>query len=179
LESLVEHQNERIDQQEATIEAHQERIQEQQERIQEQQETIQEQRERIAGLEAEDQSGNSDESATQDSEESTTQDSNLSPMLNRRNALKAGGLLALLAGGTATTSADPSGQIGTSSAPLEALYTDELYGNEGTVTVQDDLDLNGNNLTSTSAGTDFLVDIDSMGISDEEDFALEPPAPLV
>ncbi len=151
-------------------------VEQQQETIEDQQETIRKQRERIADLEAD----KSDGDENTDDPEREEADDPQPTAVNRRTALKAGGLLAALGvGATATASADPSGQIGTSSAPLEALYTDELYGNEGTVTVQDTLDLNGNNLTSTSAGTDFLVDIDSMGISDEEDFALEPPAPLV
>jgi len=157
LESLVEQQNERIDQQEATIEEHQETIQDQQE-------TIKDQRERIAELEADDQSdqpGNSDESATRDSDQSATQDSSLTPMLNRRSALKVGGLFALLAGGTATASADPQGQIGTSSDPLQAVYTEELYGNSGTVTVRDDLDLNGN--LDMGAGNAVELNTDDLG----------------
>jgi hypothetical protein len=40
--------------------------------------------------------------------------------------LKAGGLAALLFGGVGTAGADPQGQIGTGSDPLQAVYTEEL-----------------------------------------------------
>ncbi|WP_135829755.1 hypothetical protein [Halorussus halobius] len=51
------------------------------------------------------------------------------PLLaNRRNALKAGGLLALLFGGVGTASADAQGRVGTSGDPLDALYAEELNG---------------------------------------------------
>jgi hypothetical protein len=205
-------------------------VEQQQDRIEQQQETICEQRERIADLEGDDPAGR----AADESE--CGADDQQPAAVNRRTALKAGGLLAALGlgVGAGTASADPQGQVGTSSDPLQALYTAELngpvtsdqaltdltgsglsvsdgsldasgasawteadaddllepkstrtgidvadiqteklYGNSGTVTVQDALDLNGNNLTSTSAGTDFLVDIDALGSSDEEDFALE------
>ena len=79
--------------------------------VETQQETIQQQRERITELEGE-------------------TDSDETPLLaNRRTALKAGGLAALLFGGVGTASADPQGQVGTSSDPLSALYTAELNGN--------------------------------------------------
>ena len=79
--------------------------------VETQQETIQQQRERIEELDGE-------------------TDADDTPLLtNRRNTLKAGGLLALLFGGVGTASADPQGQVGTSSDPLSALYTAELNGN--------------------------------------------------
>ena len=84
----------------------------QQERIDQQQETIREQRDRIRELETE---------PTENVEDGST-------TLDRRDALKAGGLLALLFGGVGTASANPQGQVGTSSDPLQALYTAELNG---------------------------------------------------
>ncbi|MFT4947259.1 MAG: hypothetical protein ACI8TL_001499 [Natronomonas sp.] len=125
--------------------------------VEQQQETIRAQRERIARL---------------DSEEDTQNEDGESVAVSRRGALKAGGVLAALGLGVGTASADAQGQVGTSSDPLNTLYTEELYGNSGTVTVQDDLDLNGNPLISTSVGTDFLTDVDST-VSGEEDFAVE------
>jgi hypothetical protein len=70
--------------------------------------------------------------------------------VNRRTALKAGGLLALLFGGVGTASADSQGKIGTSADPVQALYTDTLHGNSGTLTVGDTLDLDGNSLQDGS-----------------------------
>jgi len=98
--------------------------------VEAQQETIQQQRERITELDGE-------------------TDSDETPLLaNRRTALKAGGLAALLFGGVGTASADPQGQVGTSSDPLEALYTDTLgAGSASEVTLSDTLDLDGNDLT--------------------------------
>ncbi|MGM0592397.1 MAG: hypothetical protein ACQETI_12375, partial [Halobacteriota archaeon] len=48
--------------------------------------------------------------------------------LTRRNALRAGGLLALLGAGVGTASADPQGQVGTESDPLQTLHAAELNG---------------------------------------------------
>ena len=102
--------------------------------VETQQETIQQQRDRIDELDGE-----------TDGDDTTL-------VANRRNALKAGGLLALLFGGVGTASADPQGQVGTSSDPLEALYTDTLgAGSASEVTLSDTLDLDGNALED--AGT--------------------------
>lgn len=90
----------------------------------------------------------------------------------RRAVLTSGSVLGLFGLGVGSASADSQGQVGTAADPLSALYTAELYGNSGTVTVQDDLDLNGYTLTSTSVGTDFLTDIDST-VTSEEDFSIE------
>jgi hypothetical protein len=120
-----------------------------------QQATIQQQRERIDELEDE-------------------TDSNSSPLLaNRRNALKTGGLLALLFGGVAPATADPRGQVGTEKNPLDALHTEELNGGvtgDNAVT-----DLLGNglaifsgslgvDLTQVGSGTGVLDSISSSGV---------------
>ena len=97
--------------------------------VEQQQETIERQRERIAELECEDRDDEGDANAE------------ITPAVSRRGALTAGGLLALLFGGVGTASANPQGQVGTSSKPLDGLYTDDLYGNSGAISVQNALDL--------------------------------------
>ena len=97
--------------------------------VEQQQETIERQRERIAELECEDRDDEGDANAE------------ITPAVSRRRALTAGGLLALLFGGVGTASANPQGQVGTSSKPLDGLYTDDLYGNSGAISVQNALDL--------------------------------------
>jgi len=64
-----------------------------------------------------------------------------------RNALAAGGLLALLGVSVGTAGAAPRGQVGSSSKPLEALYTEELNG--GLTGDQPVSDLRGDGLTLT------------------------------
>jgi hypothetical protein len=91
-------------------------VERQQATIEAQRATLDQQRERIAALEAE---TNTD---------ATASDSGEAPLVGRRDALKAGGLLALLFGGVGTASADPQGQVGTSADPLQALYTAALNG---------------------------------------------------
>jgi uncharacterized coiled-coil protein SlyX len=131
LESQLDQQQQRIDDQQATIE-------DQQDTIESQQATIEEQREQIANLK--------DDSGTTATEAEST-------VLNRRNALKAGGLLALLFGSAGTASADSQGQVGTSGDPLNALYTAELNGD---VTNDQSLtDLTGNGLTVSSGSLDI------------------------
>jgi hypothetical protein len=100
--------------------------------VKKQQATIEAQRNRIADL----------ASSTDDAGEQGSR----SAALNRRTALKAGGLLALLFGGVGTASADAQGQVGTADDPLEALYTEELNGG---VTGDDEAltDLTGPGLT--------------------------------
>jgi hypothetical protein len=83
--------------------------------VEQQQETIATQRERIADLERE---------ANRDAPE----DAGDPALVDRRDALKAGGLLALLFGGVGTASADAQGQVGTSSDPLQSLHTDAIHG---------------------------------------------------
>lgn len=83
-----------------------------------------------------------------------------STLLNRRNALKAGGLVALLFGSVGTASAAAQGQIGTSSRPLKKLYTEELNGG---ITGNTSLtSLTGDRLSITSGA----LTADSAGISD-------------
>jgi len=131
LESQLDNQQQRIDDQQATIE-------DQQDTIDSQQTTIEAQREQIADLK--------NDSGTAATEAEPT-------VLNRRNALKAGGLLALLFGSAGTASADSQGQVGTSSDPLNALYTTELHGD---VTNDQSLtDLTGNGLTISSGSLDI------------------------
>ena len=83
-------------------------------RLEQQQATIAKQRNRIADLERE---------ASRDSAE--TDDG---AIVDRRDALKAGGLLALLFGGVGTASADAQGKVGTSNDPLQSLHTDAIHG---------------------------------------------------
>jgi hypothetical protein len=128
---------ERLDRLESLVEQQRNRIDEQQRTIQRQQATIATQRERIADLERE---------ASRDAPE----DDGDPALVDRRDALKAGGLLALLFGGVGTASADPQGQVGTSSDPLQALYTNTLHGNSGTLTIGDTLDLDRNSLQDGS-----------------------------
>ena len=96
------------------------RLEQQQDRIDQQQETIREQRERIADLEGDDPAGR-----TADESECGADDQQPAAV-NRRTALKAGGLLALLFGGVGTASADSQGQVGTASDPLTKLYADAV-----------------------------------------------------
>jgi hypothetical protein len=130
-------------------------VEQQQETIEDQQETIRKQRERIADLEAD----NSDGDENTDDPEREEADDPQATAVNRRTALKAGGLLAALGLGTGATagtaSADPSGQIGTSSDPLQALYTADLYGN-GSIAVQEPLDFTNSN-SIQDAGTDAIT----------------------
>jgi len=104
--------------------------------VETQQETIQQQRERITELEGE-------------------TDSDETPLLaNRRTALKAGGLAALLFGGVGTASADPQGQVGTSSHPLKKLYTEELNGGITGDTALTDMTGTGLQIASGALGLD-------------------------
>jgi cell division protein FtsB len=130
LESQLDRQQQRIDDQQATIE-------DQQATIESQQATIEEQREQIADLK-------DDGGTTATDSEST--------VLNRRNALKAGGILALLFGSAGTASADSQGQVGTASDPLQVLYTEEINGGVTGEQVLTDLLGNGLALSSGSLG---------------------------
>ncbi|CCQ35359.1 uncharacterized protein Nmlp_1149 [Natronomonas moolapensis 8.8.11] len=97
LESLVEHQQQTIEE----LEAHQETD-----------------------------SADASESVDQETpaEDETTTDEGLSTPVGRRGVLTATGALGLLGLGAGSASADASGKIGTSSDPLNTLYTDELNG---------------------------------------------------
>ena len=106
--------------------------------VEAQQETIQQQRERIDELEAE------------------AISSEPSMPVNRRTVLKAGGLAALLFGGVGTASADAQGQVGTSSDPLKALYTEELNGDITSDTPLTDLTGTGLQIASGSLGIDEI-----------------------
>lgn len=75
--------------------------------------------------------------------------------LTRRSALKTGGLLALLAGGVGTASADPQGQVGTGSDPLTTLYTEELNGG-----------VTGNKDVTSLTGPWLSVTNGNLGLSD-------------
>jgi hypothetical protein len=48
--------------------------------------------------------------------------------MTRRDVLRSGGVLAVLAGTTGRAGADPTGQVGTAGDPLAALYTAALNG---------------------------------------------------
>ena len=91
-------------------------VERQQATIEAQRATLDQQRERIAALEAETNTG------------ATASDSGEAALVDRRDALKAGGLLALLFGGVGTANADSQGRVGTSADPLQALYTAALNG---------------------------------------------------
>mgnify|MGYP006272192457 FL=1 len=83
--------------------------------VEQQQATIAKQRECIADLERE---------AGRDAPEDTGDPA----VVDRRDALKAGGLLALLFGGIGTASAAPQGQLGTADQSVETVYTTALDG---------------------------------------------------
>jgi hypothetical protein len=128
------------------LEEQQETIESQQDRIEEQAAIIEEQRDQLA-----------------DDEDSDV-------LVNRRTALKAGGVLGLLGLGAGTASADPSGQIGTSSDSLQDLYTETLHGYSGTLRLKDNLDLDGNKLTNTASinggfTSEQITDIEGTGLS--------------
>jgi hypothetical protein len=111
--------------------------------VETQQETIDRQQERIEALRAERDvaAGDSDASTETDS----AADTDGITATTRRGVLTAGGMLALFGLGTGAASADPQGQVGTSSDPLEALYTEELNG--GVTGNQSLTDLTGSNLS--------------------------------
>jgi hypothetical protein len=92
------------------------------------------------------------ESAEQETpaEDEPTTDEGLSTPVSRRGVLTTGGALGLLGIGAGSARADPSGQIGTSSNPLNTLYTEELSGG-----VTDDTSLTniaGSNLSIDNSG---------------------------
>jgi uncharacterized coiled-coil protein SlyX len=126
---------------ESQLEQQRDRIDDQQDTIEEQQATIEAQRERIADLQ-------NDGTAATETE---------STVLNRRNALKAGGFLALLFGSTGTASADSQGQVGTSGDPLKSLYTEELNGG-----------VTGDTALTNLTGTGLSISDGSLGTTREE-----------
>jgi len=94
---------------EERLEALESLVQRQRERTEAQAATIERQRERIEGLER------------------ALADDRSEP-LTRRGALQAGGVLAALGVGAGTASASSTGQVGSPSRPLAALYTERLDG---------------------------------------------------
>jgi len=108
--------------------------------VEDQQATIEQQRDRIADLERE------------ASRKAAETDDGDRALVDRRDALKAGGLLALLFGGVGTASADPQGQVGTSSDPLQTLYTEELNGGVAGDNAVTDLPGNGLTISDGSLG---------------------------
>jgi hypothetical protein len=79
-------------------------------------------------------------------------DDGWTPGATRRGVLTAGGALAALGLGAGTASADPSGQIGTSSDPLQKLYTAELNG--GVTNDKSLTDIEGSGLSINSGTLD-------------------------
>lgn len=119
--------------------------------VADQQATIARQRERIAALEATGADGPPGDAVTDGAS------------VTRRDALKTGGLLALLAGGVGTTSADPRGQVGTGADPLSALYTAAI---DGPVTDGQRLDsLVGNGLTLRDGRLETVTDVPELAVS--------------
>lgn len=94
---------------EERLEALESLVQHQHERLEAQAATVERQRERIEQLER------------------ALADDRSEP-LTRRGALKTGGVLAALGVGAGTASASPTGQVGSASRPLAALYTERLDG---------------------------------------------------
>ena len=131
-------------------------VDQQQDRIDQQRETIREQRERITRF------------------ESTGSVDTGSATVDRRDALKAGGLLALLVGGVGTVSANPQGRVGTETDPLQSLYTEAINGGitdgtELTNLLGDGLTLSNSTLTTdlqqVGSGTGVLDDVSADGIA--------------
>ena len=131
----------RLDELEAQLNDQQEIIERQQEQLEEQDAIIRDQRERL-GEEA------TPASEAEPAEPEATDENTESPgpIATRRGVLTSAGVLGLLGLGAGTASADASGQIGTSTDPLQELHTANLYGDSGSVTVKDNLDLNGKKL---------------------------------
>ena len=94
-----------------------------------------------------------DETAVQHDDQ--TVDATDASTLSRRAALTALGVAGLFGLGTGTASADPQGQVGTSGDPLNGLYTDNLYGNNGAISVQNAIDF-ANSDSIRDAGTDVI-----------------------
>lgn len=136
----------RLDALEAQLDDQQKTIDRQQERIEAQEAIINAQQKRLDA-----DGGDADDSEEIDANGSDADgDDSERAVLNRRTALQAGGVLGLLGLGAGTASADASGQIGTSSDPLQQLYTEELNGG---VTGDAQLtNIAGSNLSIDSSG---------------------------
>ena len=136
----------RLDALEAQLDDQQKTIERQQERIEAQEAIINAQQKRLDA-----DGGDADDSEEIDANGSDADgDDSERAVLNRRTALQAGGVLGLLGLGAGTASADASGQIGTSSDPLQQLYTEELNGG---VTGDAQLtNIAGSNLSIDSSG---------------------------
>ncbi|WP_181685101.1 hypothetical protein [Halorhabdus salina] len=116
-------------------------VERQQHRIEEQTATIQDQRDRLEAVLEED----------LDAEDGPLH-------TNRRTILKAGGILGLLGLSAGTASADAQGSVGTSSDPLNSLYTEELNGGvTGGTSLTDiagsGLSINNNSLEASGGGS--------------------------
>ena len=118
----------RLDELESVVERQQERIEEQAETIETQQETIEEQHERLAWLDefADDELSLKDLEAVEDLDDLEDVEEQDGSGIDRRSAMKAGGLLALAGLGAGTAGAAPTGQVGTSNRPLNALYAQDV-----------------------------------------------------
>jgi len=98
--------------------------------------------------------------------------------LTRRAALTGLGLAGLLGLGAGTASADPQGQVGTATNPLQALYTKELYaGDVGEIILGDVLDLDGNDLTNAGLvdGVDVTAHAARHSPDGSDALATDPP----
>lgn len=111
--------------------------------VDQQRATIEQQRDRIADLECE-------------ASQVGSQDDGDLALVDRRAALKTGGLLALLFGGVGTASADTQGQVGTSSDPLQTLYTTALNG-----------PVTGDTPLTYLAGDGMAISGGSLGLADD------------
>jgi hypothetical protein len=98
-----------------------------------------------------DKSASANAEPTNESDTDDAEKERLGPVATRRGVLTAGTILGLLGLGVGSVSADASGQIGTSNDPLQDLYTANLHGDSGTVVVNDELDLNGNNINNAAS----------------------------
>jgi hypothetical protein len=95
-------------------------VDEQRERLDDQQDTIERQRERIAELESENGRDSGDTRADPVGESPTS--------VGGGTALKGAGLLGLLGVGVGRAAANPQGQVGTAESPVETVYTETLAG---------------------------------------------------
>jgi len=123
--------------------------------VEQQQETIDRQRERIEALRAERDVAAGDSDASTETDSAADTGDITATTTTRRGVLTAGGVLALLGLGTGPASADPQGQVGTSSDPLKTLYTEELNG--GVTGDQPVTDWFGNGLTHSGEAVNLDV----------------------
>jgi hypothetical protein len=137
----------RLDRLEAQLDDQQETIARQQERIDEREAIIEAQRERLTG---------ETEPATASAPAEAKQEGS-GTIATRRAVLTAGGVLGVLGLGVGTASADPQGQIGNSTNPLQELHTQDLYGSSGALTLQDDLVFGGGGAIQDPSGNAHIT----------------------